>query len=279
MKIKIKIPALDSVGSFFRMLGRGLAATGLYLYRILKWPFLVSLPLVVFGVTAWWSLNISLSSDTRSVPDLTSLEPQEAFEKLSLRSLKLKVEKQRRYSDLYPEGHILAQEPKAGAKIKIGRTVHVTLSAGFRKILVPSLIGMSMREAKLVAEQKGFKVRRSLDVYSERVAEGSVIAQSPQPSTPFITEFIDVLESRGPRPKQVMLPRLEGKPLLPVLDFLRSQGIAVVVWPRGSTQDISGGDRFELRHYVIYRQSPPAGEFLTIPGSVDVILRVRWNER
>jgi len=107
-----------------------------------------------------------LSSDTRSVPDLTGLEPQEAFEKLSLRSLKLKVEKQRRYSDLYPEGRILAQEPKA------------------RKILVPSLIGMSMREAKLVAEQKGFKVRRSLDVYSERVAEGSVIAQSRSPRRP-----------------------------------------------------------------------------------------------
>jgi hypothetical protein len=106
-----------------------------------------------------------------------------------------------------------------------------------------------------------------------------VIAQSPLPSTPYITEFIEVLESRGARPQLVMLPKLVGRPLLPVLDALRDQGLRVIVLRQGSTQDISGGDRFELRNYEIYRQSPEAGEFVSIPGSEEVILRVRWSER
>ena len=277
MKIKIKIPTSESVFAFLRACGHGISVFFGYLYRILKWPVLVAIPLIIFALAAWWSLHWSLSGDVRTVPDLIDLTAQEAQQKLSLRSLRLEVEEQKRHSDLYAEGHILEQEPKAGSQIKLGRHVKVTLSAGFRRVLVPSLINMSLREAQLVAEQKGFKVRRGLIAYCEDVPEGSVIAQSPQPSTPFITEFIDVLESRGPRPKLVMLPRLEGRPLLPVLDFLRSEGVSVVVWARGSTQDISNGDRFELRHYVIYRQSPEAGEFITIPGSVDVILRVRWN--
>lgn len=279
MKIRIKIPRREAVFAFFRPAGRTAATGVVILYRILKWPVLVATPLLIFGLAAWWSLISSLSSDIKSVPDLIDLLPREAYEKLAMRSLKLDISDQRKHSDIYVEGRIIDQSPAAGAKIKRERKVRVTLSAGFRKILVPSLIGMSLREAKLVAEQKGFKVRRGLLTHSDSVAPGSVIAQTPQPSTQMITEFIDVLESRGPRPRRYLLPAMQGMPVLPVLDFLRSRGIPVVVWQRGSTRDISGGDRFELRHYVIYRQSPAAGNFIAIPGSIEVILRVRRERR
>ncbi len=277
MKIKIRIPKPESLGAFFRGAVDGSVKLGKFMLRVLKWPALLALPLLIFALAAWWSLISSLSSDVREVPDLIDMQPEGAAEILSMRSLRLEVEDQRKYSDIYGEGRILGQEPAAGSRIKRGRNVSVTLSAGFRQILVPNLAGMSLREATLVAEQKGFKVRRRLTSYSEEVQEGSVIAQTPQPSTPIITEFIDVLESRGSRPKLVMLPRLVGRPLLPVLDALRDQGLRVIVMREGSTQDISGGDRFELRHYQIYRQSPEAGEFVTIPGSEEVILRVRWS--
>lgn len=278
MKIKIKFPRPESLGAFFQGALNGTVAFGKLLFRVFKWPVLIALPLLIFAVAVWWSLISSLSGDVKEVPDLIDLLPAEAAERLAMRSLKLEVEEQRKYSDIYVEGRILSQNPAAGSRIKRGRTVRVALSAGFRQILVPNLLGMSLREATLVAEQKGFRVRRSLSAFSEEVPEGSVIAQTPQPSTPFITEFIDVLESRGPRPKLVMLPRLVGKPLLPVLDALRDQGLRVIVMRQGSTQDISGGDRFELRHYQIYRQSPEAGEFVTIPGSEEMILRVRLSQ-
>ena len=277
MKIKIRIPKPESLGAFFRGAVDGSVKLGKFVLRMLKWPALLALPLLIFALAAWWSLISSLSSDVREVPDLIDMQPAAAADMLSMRSLRVKVEDQRKYSDIYMEGRILGQDPAAGSRIKRGRIVSVTLSAGFRQVLVPNLVGMSLREATLVAEQKGFKVRRRLTSYSDEVQESLVIAQSPQPSTPIITEFIDVLESRGSRPKLVMLPRLVGRPLLPVLDALRDQGLRVIVMRQGSTQDISGGDRFELRHYQIYRQSPEAGEFVAIPGSEEVILRVRWS--
>jgi beta-lactam-binding protein with PASTA domain len=279
MKIKIKLPKYESFGAFMRGMLDGLANFGGFIVRILKWPALIALPLFVFAVAVWWSLISSLSSDVKEVPDVIDLLPQQAMERLAVRSLKLEVEEQRKHSDIYAEGRILAQNPPPGAHIKRGRTVRVTLSAGFRQVLVPNLVGTSLREARLIAEQKGFQLRRRQTAYSDRVQEGFVIAQSPLPSTPYITEFIDVLESRGARPQLMMLPRLVGRPLLPVLDALRDQGLRVIVMRQGSIQDISGGDRFELRRYEIYRQSPEAGEFITIPGSEEVILRVRWSER
>lgn len=277
--IRIKLQGLDKIAAFWRAFGRGSRRAAVFVFKALKWPLLIALPVVIFLISAWLSLLSSLSSDVKTVPDLINMYPEQAREQLSVRSLKLAINEKREFSDWHDEGTVTAQEPGLGARIKRGRTVHVTLSAGPRNVLVPNLQGMSLREAQLIAEQKGFKLRRRLSIYSDIVQEGCVIAQSPQPSTAFVTESIDVLESKGPRPRLALIPRMEGQPLLPVLDLLRSEGVKVLVFARGSSEEISNRDRFELRRCVIYRQSPKAGLFIQLPSSEEVILRVDWSGR
>lgn len=245
-----------------------------FIYKVFKWPVLIAVPLLVFAISAWWSLISSLSSEVQTVPDLVGKTQQEARFLLSSRGLDMLRDDAPRFSQVIDRGLILAHSPTAGTKIKRGRNVKVKLSAGFRRVLVPNLVMKSIREAELIARQKGLKLRERDSVYSDSIPPGRIIAQDPEPSSAFLTENIEVISSRGPAPKQVMVPDFEGRPLLPVLQFLRENGFKVTVRARGGSGDISYRDPFELRSYTIYRQSPAAGTFVYLMSPETIILRV-----
>ena len=273
-KVVLRVPRWLAPGRFLATVGRGAARAGVVLLKIFKWPVLIAIPVAVFLLAAWWSLISLLSTDVQTAPDLRGRTPQEARFLLSSRGLRMVTDDLSSFSQEVGRGLVLEQDPAAGARLKRGRSVRVILSAGFRRVLVPNLLGKSLREAELVAGQRGFRLRQRYSVFSSGVPEGHVIAQDPQPTSCFVTEFIEVLASRGPRPRRVVMPELVGRPLLPVLEALRRQGLRVQALPRGSREDVSTRDRSVLRSYVIYRQSPQPGEVIELPGAELVLLRI-----
>lgn len=254
-----------------------LAAAGSLTWKIIKWPLLVAVPIGVFTFTAWWSLISALTNDVLTVPDLRGRSLEEARFALSSRSLKAEIAEEREHSQEIDADLVLLSDPAAGARIKRGRTVRLVLSSGFERVLVPDLLNKSVREAELLGDQRGFRVGNINRAFSEAVPIGRIIAQNPAPHTALVTETVDVLVSAGPHPSLMLIPDMLGKPVLPVMESLRLAGFSFEVRERGSNEDISNADPFQLRRLYVYRQWPAAGSFIDMASPETILLRVDWR--
>ena len=241
-----------------------------------KWALIIGVPMAVFALSAWWSLISALSSDVQVVPDLRGATVEEARFALSSRSMKAAISEETKYSQEIEKDSVLETDPPAGSEVKRGRTIQLILSSGFKRVLVPDLMNKSVREAQLLGEQNSFAVRTDDAVFSETIPVGHIVSQSPAPHTAFLTQTVDVLVSKGPRRKLVMVPDMVDRPLLPVLQKLRQKGMRVTVRRRGSNRDISNEEPFELRQMRIYRQNPMPGSFIDQMNPEEIILRVDW---
>lgn len=255
-----------------RLLGYGRAT-----WKFLKWPVLLAVPIGVFTFAAWWSLISALTNDVLTVPDLRGRTLEEARFALSSRSLTAEISEEREHSQEIDVDLVLRSDPAAGSRLKRGRTVRLVLSSGFERVLVPDLLNKSLREAELLGDQRDFRVGNINRAYSEAVPIGRIIAQNPAPHTALVTETVDVLVSAGPHPSLMLIPDMDGKPVLPIRDALRAKGLNVEIYPRGGNEDISNADPFQLRRMYVYRQWPPAGSFMDMASAETIILRVDWR--
>jgi eukaryotic-like serine/threonine-protein kinase len=74
-------------------------------------------------------------------------------------------------------GIVVAQEPKAGANLKEGETVALTVSKGGRPVAVPDVVGTTSSEATATLQATGLNVN-VVGVPSSQPS-GTVVAQSP----------------------------------------------------------------------------------------------------
>lgn len=73
-------------------------------------------------------------------------------------------------------GAVFSQLPKAGSKVKNGRRILVTVNAmNPKKVSMPSLVGMSMRQAKAEISSKGLILGNL--IYTEDMATNNVLRQ------------------------------------------------------------------------------------------------------
>lgn len=120
---------------------------------------------------------MSKGLDTVAAPDLTGKTEAEAAAILKKAGLLLgKVDSGS--SDTIAEGQVMAQSPKAGARVEKGGTVDITISSGAEQVKVPDVTNNTVDAATSILENAGFKVER-FDDYNETVAADHVIKQSP----------------------------------------------------------------------------------------------------
>lgn len=269
-----KPPLMQTIGEWAGTVSTWAGKAWKVFARAMKWPLLIAVPLGIFTVTAWWSLISALTSDVEMVPDVRSKTVEEARFALASRSLQMEVSENRKFSTDIDKGLVLETDPAIGARIKRDRTVIVTLSAGFKKTLVPDLLGTTITEARTIGERMNVRIRTRDSVYSSTVPQGRIISQDPEPHSALVTQTVDVLVSAGDYPQLVMVPHLENRSLTAALDDLRIAGLQVVVRRRGDVADMSAMDPYELRSLRVYRQWPPAGSFIDLSHPETVILRV-----
>lgn len=112
------------------------------------------------------------------VPDLTGStydEAKEALNKLGLGISQSGTES----SDTYEEGEIVRQDPEKGKKVVEHTTINVTLSSGKGEVDIPTVIGKSEADAIKALTDADFTYEKKYD-YSDTVAEGNVISQTPE---------------------------------------------------------------------------------------------------
>jgi serine/threonine protein kinase len=151
-------------------------------------------------------LTVSQGPEIREVPDVIGNTLSEARIKISQHELNVVEPLNERYSDEYPEGVVVDQEPKASAKLARGSGVTLTVSKGPQpvSVQVPDLSGKTVEEARSELEQLKLKLDDNIaSAASVEYMAGSIMDQSPAEGTS-VNEgsVIQVTVSEGPGPKR-----------------------------------------------------------------------------
>ena len=126
------------------------------------WVNLIAMPIVVvsviFGVLHWLD-TYTHHGESIIVPNINGLPLEEAGKELNKKNLELEVVDSN-YVKGMPAGAVLEQKPVAGAKVKIGRTIYLTINTGeIPKVAIPDIIdNSSYRQAEARLRAMGFKL-------------------------------------------------------------------------------------------------------------------------
>ena len=102
-------------------------------------------------------LYISLGDETE-MPDVIEMHVAEARDLLIKQGFQVLVSDSM-YDATHKEGVIIEQNPYPYATVKENRRVYLTISIGEKPIIMPNLFGVSPREADLILDSYGMKLK------------------------------------------------------------------------------------------------------------------------
>lgn len=173
--------------------------------------------------------TITHHGKTVEVPDLTCVNVDEAKALASKSHLKVEV-----IDSIYirkmGKGEVFSQNPKAGASVKKGRRVLLTINAVTpKKVNMPNLTGLSMRQAKAELSSRGLSLGRL--IYVDDIATNNVIRQiyrnhTVRPGKQIETgSEIDLEVGLNPSDNQTYIPDVMGMKYLRALDVIHENSL------------------------------------------------------
>ena len=88
-----------------------------------------------------------------------------------------------------PQGTVIAQRPRAGARGASGASVQLNVSIGPRPKAVPNVVGKQEREAVAILQRAGFVAASLFQPVSERSKHEIVLRQQPAAGTQAVAGF------------------------------------------------------------------------------------------
>jgi len=209
------------------------------------------------------------------VPDVTSSESEQvglAAAMVELQEKGLLARIQLKHSSIVGKGMIIDQRPRAGAVVKAGRDVLLTVSEGpvvssVGRYVGKTLAAVEIELAELFASDPEplIEVRRPVMYTFDESQAGTILEQSPQPGTE-IREgeviSLDLVVSRGPQGQRLEVPDVTGEPFLEAMDQLSMEAVPFNFEVRLPESGEEGG--------VIVDQDPAAGT--EVPTDTVVLL-------
>ncbi len=157
------------------------------------------------GVAGWW-LTAGPGAYT-ATPDLAGRTADDAEQVLATRGLAMRADE--RFDDSVAEGRVISSDPGAGQDVRDGGTVQVAVSRGPEMRAVPDVAGSSREDAVATLEDVGLVAGDVSEVFSQDVADGSVVEQATAPGQELRAgEPVDLVVSKGREP--VDAPDLVG---------------------------------------------------------------------
>ena len=198
---------------------------------------------------------------TVTMPSLVNLTPAAASAKLTPLQLTLDSSATD-FSETVPVGKIISTNPPPGAAAKQGSTVAAVVSKGPERYAVPSVTGLSVRDATTAITGASLSVGATTGAYDDKVPAGDVLTTNPAPSTKLKRDqAVALVVSKGPAP--VPVPNLVGKPATTTTAALTRLGLKVTSSTASSTTVPAGS---------VVSMAPPAGT--TVPKGSGVALVV-----
>jgi beta-lactam-binding protein with PASTA domain len=226
------------------------------LSRLSSLALMIAILVIAGGISAITAMRLAIRGTEVQVPSLAGKTEEEARKILADSKLVLRVSTTRRYTPSVPAGHIVVQDPVAGANLKTSRSVKVLLSAGDQKYAVPNLVGSSLRAAKLTLAQRNFTLGNA-SVTRTGTGEPLMIQQQfPQPGSQQVADpAVNVLLSAGPIEQFFVMPDLVGKSADLVAGRARAEGFQLGKLTYRKYASVEPG--------VVTQQRPQAGHRLS----------------
>lgn len=165
------------------------------------------------------------SSNVVTVPNVVGMSQAQAEE--TLKAENLRVEISEAYDTDTPKGQVIAQTPEAGKEVKAHRLVTITVSRGGEEIKTPNIVGMMQAEASQQLQRIGLSIGMVNSEYSDKPA-GTILQQGLSPNSPITKgDSIDIVVSKGPEAKKVVVSDVTGMSVQDATSVLQSQGFKV----------------------------------------------------
>ena len=126
------------------------------------WLNLIAMPVVVIAVilgVLHWLDAYTHHGESIIVPNVNGLPVKEAQNEFSKKNLRVEIVDSNYVKGILA-GAVLEQKPAAGSKVKIGRTIYLTINTGEApKVSIPDIIdNSSFRQAEARLRALGFKL-------------------------------------------------------------------------------------------------------------------------
>lgn len=240
---------------------------------------------VVLTLVLLWFTMLVLSFYTHKgeslpVPDFSGKTMAEAQQMARKMNLRFEVEDSVYKAGRKP-GTILMQNPGAGRRIKSGRLVYLTLVAAVPvQEEVPKLTDISLRQAKVLLEAKGFvlgKVDYIPSEFSDLVLEQKNKGVPIVPGTRlFSGETIDLVVGRSGSGSETTVPDFSGMTLAEAQALLGTRQLQ----PGSVIFDTSVASHADSMAARVVSQFPKADSTVFVPSGslIDFVLSIQAKE-
>lgn len=164
-----------------------------------RWPrrrwILLGAVLLLLGVLAVAVVSLLTGPDDVRVPSVVGLQVSEATDRLQDRGLEVEV---RTIDSNREQGIVLEQDPIPGSTRQEDSEVTLTVSRGPPSVEVPSVRGLSQRQAIARLEDAGFEDVEVERRFDDEVASGRAIGTDPERGEEILrTSQVTLFVSRG----------------------------------------------------------------------------------
>ena len=227
---------------------------------------------MVLGLLAAWSLGlITRHGQVVKTPDFANLTVSQAKELASRSHVSVKVVDSvfvRRLAG----GVVYRQQPKAGATVKKGRSIFLTINSVVpRKVVMPNLFGYSVTEARAELRNRGLNLGRLN--YIKDIATNNVLGQSCEGLEVAAGDLvvsgsvIDLIVGVGDQDNQTTVPKLTGMKYVNAVDAIQERFLNV----GKITFDPEIKTYADSMNAVVYKQDP-AGAGRSLGANVNISL-------
>ena len=129
-----------------------------------KHPFILNSILMVVAAIALFYISLlfidvfTSHGQERRVPDVRTMTLENAINALEDAGFKWDISDSTTFSEQYPPGVVIDQDPKAGAKVKAIRVIYLKVNALHpRGVQLPRLQEVSIRQGLSILQSMGFK--------------------------------------------------------------------------------------------------------------------------
>ncbi len=204
------------------------------------------------------ALTVSQGKERYPVPRLAGLPRGRALDRLAAVGLE-PGELRRAYDEQVPAGAVIGAAIEPETMVQPGTEVDLDISRGPRPIRITDYTGKAAEDAAAALSDAGFTVR-SRSVFSDSVAEGLVVTQTPSTGTGFRDQVVRLVVSKGPQ--LIEVPNVRASGVEAARQTLRAAGFRI----REVQTDLYSGLGF------VVQQSPAAGELAPVGSRVLIYL-------
>ncbi len=228
---------------------------------------------VVLVVGAIVFLNVVTQHNKEiSVPDFSNMTLSEAEYTASQAGVRLEVTDSV-FVKRMKRGAVYRQNPSAGSKVKEGRRIVLTINAvNAKKVTMPDLVGLSMRQAKAELMSRGLVLNRL--IYVQDLATNNVLRQlrgnrEIEPGTMIESESaIDLVVGLNSIDNVTYVPDVSGLKNLSAVEAIQDHSLNV----KALKFDTSVKDYDDSLNAMVYRQEPAPSDSVKVNMGDEVVL-------